>query len=238
MLREGLLDVSKAVPSAVIPGRRTQLFSIAFALLVLLGFAVPVAQRLSGYVVRSTFRHATGYNEGWNTYYSDYAATGRPLYGAPPDRLAANYPPLSFHLEGALGRVTGNLNFAGRILSLAALLWVALCAGFTVHRLSSDPGPRCSRLLRCLVLLFRPPASASMTRRCWAMGSYSPAWHSAASNTRRCSPLPVSSSASEVHQAQSRGVPIAITLDILLRSRRRLRRRIGTAAVTACLLAS
>src|SRR5471030_3561374 len=78
------------------------------------------------------------YNVGWDPYYADQDPPGKPLYGTRPDRLAVNYPLLSFHLVGALGSVLGDLNFAGRVLSLAALLWVALCAGWAARSLSGD----------------------------------------------------------------------------------------------------
>lgn len=193
--------------------------------------------------MRATFRHATGYNEGWNTYYSDYAATGRPLYGTPPDRLAANYPPLSFHLEGALGRLTGNFNVAGRILSLAALFWVALCAGFTVHRLSSDPRAAMFAALFCVAwfCFFAPTCVGVNDPQMLGHGIiltgvalYAASEHSALLLAASCMFFCLGGFTKHNLVA----FPIAITLDILLRSRRRFAVWIGTAAVTACLLAS
>jgi hypothetical protein len=242
VLRGGLLEGSKAAPSVAIPGRRTQFLSIAFALLVFCAFAIPVAERMSGYVVRATFRHATGYNEGWNTYYSGYAAAGRPLYGKPPDRLAANYPPLSFHLEGALGRVTGNLNFAGRILSLAALFWVALCAGFTVCRLSGDPWASMFAALFCVAwfCFFAPtcvgvndPQMLGHGIMLTGVALYAASEHSA--TLLAASSIFFCIGGFTKHNLVA--FPVAITLDILLRSRRRFLLWITTTAATICLLA-
>src|SRR5665647_3859086 len=121
-----------ATRNPLLTGRRSRWF----AALVFCTFAIPLGVRLSGFVVRATYPQSILYNEGWNAYYAHDAAAGRPLYGARPLRTAVNYPPLSFHLMGALGRVLGDLNFAGRVLSLAALFWVALCAGFVARRIS------------------------------------------------------------------------------------------------------
>ncbi|MCU1237148.1 MAG: hypothetical protein JWP63_5115, partial [Candidatus Solibacter sp.] len=104
-----------------------------FAILVLIAFAIPVAVRFAGYAVRSTYRHELAYNEGWNVFYAHSAAAGN-LYRAPPSRLAANYPNVSFHLVAAVGSFVGNLNFAGRLVSMAALFWLAICAAFIVNR--------------------------------------------------------------------------------------------------------
>src|ERR1022692_1283973 len=49
------------------------------------------------------------YNEGWNAYRQDMAANGIPIYGEPPGYLEANYPPLSFHIIGLLGSLSGDM---------------------------------------------------------------------------------------------------------------------------------
>ncbi len=65
-------------------------------------------------------------NEGWNAYFAQMAmANGTPY---PPDGsfLVNNYPPLSFFAIGELGRFVGDNIFAGRIVSLLALLVTAV----------------------------------------------------------------------------------------------------------------
>jgi len=62
-----------------------------------------------------------GYNEGWNAYWAEVAWRGGPLYPAVNSPISNNYPPLSFYLVGALGRVVGDNIFAGRLLALVSL---------------------------------------------------------------------------------------------------------------------
>jgi len=67
-----------------------------------------------------------GYNEGWNAYWADVAWHGGRLYPAVDGPISNNYPPLSFYLVGALGRVVGDNIFAGRLLALLSLAVVAV----------------------------------------------------------------------------------------------------------------
>ncbi len=69
------------------------------------------------------------YNEGWNAYRQLMAATGVPLYGAPPTTQITNYLPASFHLIGLLSRLTGDVVRTGRLVSWAALAVLCLCVG-------------------------------------------------------------------------------------------------------------
>ena len=66
-----------------------------------------------------------GYNEGWNAYWADVALRGGSLYPAPASSIANNYPPLSFFVVGAAGRLLGDNIFAGRLIALLSLLVVA-----------------------------------------------------------------------------------------------------------------
>src|ERR1700716_593948 len=65
--------------------------------LVCVVLALPAVARISGFAIRSTYRQPIMFNEGWNAYHARSAA-GEALYATRPDRLAVNYPPLSFHL--------------------------------------------------------------------------------------------------------------------------------------------
>ena len=64
-------------------------------------------------------------NEGWNAYYGAAAMAHGTPYPPPQSFMTNNYPPLSFYIVGALGRVLGDLIVAGRPLSLVAFLAVA-----------------------------------------------------------------------------------------------------------------
>lgn len=67
-----------------------------------------------------------GYNEGWNAYWAEVAWQGGPLYPAVNSPISNNYPPLSFYIVGALGRLIGDNIFAGRVLALLSLIAIAV----------------------------------------------------------------------------------------------------------------
>jgi hypothetical protein len=64
-------------------------------------------------------------NEGWNAYFSDAAMRGAVLYPPADALITNNYPPLSFYIVGAFGHLIGNNIFAGRLIALFSLLFVA-----------------------------------------------------------------------------------------------------------------
>jgi hypothetical protein len=64
-------------------------------------------------------------NEGWNAYFADAAIKGGVLYPPADALITNNYPPLSFYIVGAVGRLTGDPIFAGRAIALLSLLFVA-----------------------------------------------------------------------------------------------------------------
>jgi MFS family permease len=64
-------------------------------------------------------------NEGWNAYFGEAAIHGGVLYPPADALITNNYPPLSFYIVGGIGYLTGNSIFAGRIIALASLLFVA-----------------------------------------------------------------------------------------------------------------
>ncbi|HWM65670.1 MAG TPA: 6-pyruvoyl-tetrahydropterin synthase-related protein [Steroidobacteraceae bacterium] len=63
-------------------------------------------------------------NEGWNAYFGDAAINGGVLYPAADALITNNYPPLSFYVVGAIGHLTGDNIFAGRVIALLSLLFV------------------------------------------------------------------------------------------------------------------
>lgn len=64
-------------------------------------------------------------NEGWNAYFADAALEGGVLYPPADALITNNYPPLSFYIVGAVGHLTGDNIFAGRVIALLSLLFVA-----------------------------------------------------------------------------------------------------------------
>ncbi len=82
------------------------------------------------------------YNEGWNGYFAARAmapALG-PLYPAAGALISNNYPPLSFYLVGAAGRLTGDPIVAGRVVALAALLASGGLVAVIARRLGAARG--------------------------------------------------------------------------------------------------
>ena len=63
--------------------------------------------------------------EGWHAYLAEAAIEHAPLY--PAGLMVNTYPPLSFYLLGAAGRLTGDAIIAGRIISLIG--FAAITAG-------------------------------------------------------------------------------------------------------------
>ncbi len=70
---------------------------------------------------------STDPNEGWNAFQALRALGAGPLYPPPGSLTGNNYPPLSFFIVGWLGRVTGDVIIAGRLVALVSLLIVAGC---------------------------------------------------------------------------------------------------------------
>jgi hypothetical protein len=64
-------------------------------------------------------------NEGWNAYFAQAALTTGSPYPSAQSLMVNNYPPLSFYLVGALGKLIGDAIVAGRLVSLFALVAVA-----------------------------------------------------------------------------------------------------------------
>ena len=106
------------------------------------------------------------YNEGWNAYNAQKVATHQLLYPSQDTWTIVNYPPLSFHLMAAAERITGDLLFTGRVLSLASLLISAIFAGLIVRHLtrSKSAASLCGMFV---VALFCAADS-------WYVGTYDP----------------------------------------------------------------
>ncbi|HEV2201241.1 MAG TPA: hypothetical protein VGR73_15600 [Bryobacteraceae bacterium] len=97
--------------------------------------ALAAGYRLYSLALRTVYPNPISFNEGWNAYYATAASEGAKLYGAQPTLTAVNYPPLSFHLVGLAGRFLHDPNFAGRLISLLSLAWVAACVAVIVRKM-------------------------------------------------------------------------------------------------------
>ncbi len=69
------------------------------------------------------------YNEGWNAYRDALAAHMGALYSTLPVLQITNYPPVSFYVVGVLGRLSGDVTIAGRMLSLVSLGAIGVAIG-------------------------------------------------------------------------------------------------------------
>ena len=79
--------------------------------------------------------YSSDHNEGWNAFQALRAMGQGPLY-PPSDALTGNnYPPLSFLIVGALGRLVGDEIIAGRLIALGAVMGVAALIVVTQRRL-------------------------------------------------------------------------------------------------------
>lgn len=96
---------------------------LCVALIGVLGLITALATAWPVY--RSFLRIEVDENEGWNAFFAEAAMGEAPLY-PPRDQLVTNnYPPLSFYVVGAAGRVVGDPVLAGRLVSLAGLVVIA-----------------------------------------------------------------------------------------------------------------
>lgn len=76
---------------------------------------------------RAQFLVEIWFTESWNAYWQDAAAYGRPIYPDPVGLTGNNYPPLSFYVVGALGKLLNVDNlYVGRWLSFAAVAALGL----------------------------------------------------------------------------------------------------------------
>ncbi|HTK35887.1 MAG TPA: hypothetical protein VL358_11460 [Caulobacteraceae bacterium] len=88
-------------------------------------FGVLVAALTATHLAQIPQRIPLNYNEGWMAFFAARAVDGGTLYPPPGSFISNNYPPLSFYLFGAAGKVMGDQVFAGRAIALLALIAVA-----------------------------------------------------------------------------------------------------------------
>ncbi len=121
-----------------VPVRRVALGVLALAMVL---FTYPL--------IRAFYDLEIDYNEGWNAYLQAQAAAGQTLYS---DAYFNNYPPLSFHLIGALGQMTGDVVLAGRLVSLLALGVIAWACGAVVRSADGSNVEVLFSMATCLLL--------------------------------------------------------------------------------------
>ena len=111
----------------------TRLLSI-FAGLVLVYVIILVA----GDLLSIGFYFERNYNEGWNVYNAQRLIDHEVIYDGDYWRVN-NYPILSFVAVAGVNTVVHDLLLSGRIISLVSFLAIAILAGAAVRRFDGDP---------------------------------------------------------------------------------------------------
>ncbi len=101
---------------------------------------------------RISAHYEINYNEGWNAYAQQAASHGVRIFSQPPGLTYFNYPPVSFHLVGLVGRLAGDMTAAGRWISLLAFFGLAMLTGLTVVRLTGSR--RCAGFSALALVIF------------------------------------------------------------------------------------
>ena len=108
-------------------------------MLALAVFAAAVAALYLQPLYSITARIPASYDEGWNAYNAEAAIGGGMLYPPRDALISDNYPPLSFYVVGALGRLVGDDVIAGRLIAVASLFIVAGNIFLTLRALDAPP---------------------------------------------------------------------------------------------------
>lgn len=103
-------------------------------------------------VARAFYLTGFGFNEGWNVYAARLVFQGRQVYAHPPAWTDFNYPALSFHIVAWLHGLGASYLFAGRFLSLGALLASCLLVGLLARRLGAGARHAVFAGLFCLAI--------------------------------------------------------------------------------------
>jgi hypothetical protein len=104
-----------------------QLATLALLVVVAVWMVLPLAWLFA--------QASRGYSEGWNALVALRVLSDLPLYPQDQTLHTNNYPPLSFYLVGGLGALVGDNMVAGRLVSLAATVAVALEIALAVRLL-------------------------------------------------------------------------------------------------------
>ena len=97
-----------------------------------------VAMLFAGRLVLLASHIPLDYNEGWNAFHTRALMHSGALYPSADSLIGNNYPPLSFLIVGLFARTLGiaDLILAGRLVSLVAMLAVAIQVALLTYRLA------------------------------------------------------------------------------------------------------
>ena len=137
-------EVSPAAPPAARPSGWLWLPTILTGIIALLAASYPVA--------RAFYLTGFGFNEGWNVYAARMVFHGRKVYAHPPAWTDFNYPALSFHIVAWLHGLGASSLFAGRFLSLGALLVSCVLVACVARRLGAGARHAAFAALFCLAI--------------------------------------------------------------------------------------
>jgi hypothetical protein len=126
-----------------LPSQRNLILSLCF-------FVVLYAAWMPFY--RATLRLEIKYNEGWNAYNAEAMASHSGIYPVRYGWTMANYPVLSFATLAGLGELTHDYLFTGRMLSLLSLLASCVLAAAIVRRLAGSSRAGLLAGLLCLTV--------------------------------------------------------------------------------------
>lgn len=199
-------------------------------------------------VVRAPFKMPIDPDDGWNAFFGQKAMTGRPLYQHPTPWLSVNYPPFSFYIVGALGRLLGDTLLAGRSLSILSLLLLSLMVALVVVRRSRDryaaifAGFFCLGLFAAFGTYYVGKNDPEMLGHLWSFAALVLYMldGSVLDQPRKLLLIAFLCLAGVFVKPSLLAVPLAISLDILIRSRRKflLWAVLGSLAAAGLALAS
>ncbi len=126
-------------------GRRSFWIFLLCALLVAVGAAGPF--------LRTFYNAELNYNEGWNVENAATLTHHQLLYPLRYGWTSVNYPMLSFVIVAQLHRITHDLLFTARVLSLLSLLAAAALVGLIVQALGGTRRSAWLSGLMCIALV-------------------------------------------------------------------------------------
>lgn len=126
VITEELVEVDSAAPARHL----SRWAPWAYTALAVLTAIFPVARAFSHTEIT--------YNEGWNVYNAGKLAHHQTLYPAAYGWTTVNYPMLSFAIVAAVHRWTHDYLYTARALSILGTIAVALCAGCIVRRIGGS----------------------------------------------------------------------------------------------------
>ncbi|NIQ13366.1 MAG: hypothetical protein GTO02_02835 [Candidatus Dadabacteria bacterium] len=103
-------------------------------------------------IIRIGFKFSIDYNEGWNVYHGIRAVSEIAFYNDVPKWTPINYPPLSFYFVGFFGKLFGNPLLAGRFISILSLIITGFIVADIVRKSGGDSYSSVFSGLFCMAL--------------------------------------------------------------------------------------